>query len=49
MRQAATMPVLPANVRLTAAELVATSKDSYVRPLHPTGTAGDAPAAPGPG
>jgi len=33
---------------LTAAELVATSKDSYVRPLHPTGTAGDAPAAPGP-
>ena len=33
---------------LTAAELVATSKDSYVRPLHPIGTAGDAPAAPGP-
>ncbi|HEX9534296.1 MAG TPA: Gldg family protein [Stellaceae bacterium] len=33
---------------LTAAELVATSKDSYVRPLHPTGTAGDAAAAPGP-
>jgi hypothetical protein len=33
---------------LTAAELVATSKDSYVRPLHPTGTAGDTAAAPGP-
>jgi|HubBroStandDraft_6_1064221.scaffolds.fasta_scaffold27413_1 hypothetical protein len=33
---------------LTAAELVATSKDSYVRPLHPTSTAGDAAAAPGP-
>jgi hypothetical protein len=33
---------------LTAAELVATSKDSYVRQLHPTGTAGDAAAAPGP-
>jgi ABC-type uncharacterized transport system involved in gliding motility auxiliary subunit len=33
---------------LTAAELVATSKDSYVRPLHPTGTAGGAAAAPGP-
>jgi hypothetical protein len=32
---------------LAAAELVATSKDSYVRPLHPTGTAGDAPASPG--
>jgi ABC-2 type transport system permease protein len=31
---------------LTTAELVATSKDSYVRPLHPTGT-GDATAAPG--
>jgi hypothetical protein len=33
---------------LTAAELVATSKDSYVRPLHPTGTGGDAAAMPGP-
>jgi ABC-2 type transport system permease protein len=33
---------------LTTAELVATSKDSYVRALHPTGTAGDAPAGPGP-
>ena len=33
---------------LTAAELVATSKDSYVRPLYPTGSAGDAPTAPGP-
>jgi gliding motility-associatede transport system auxiliary component len=33
---------------VNAAELVATSKDSYVRPLHPTGSASDAPAAPGP-
>ena len=33
---------------LTAAELVATSKDSYVRALHPTSTAGDAAVAPGP-
>jgi len=32
---------------LTAAEVVATSKDSYVRPLHPAGT-GDAPTALGP-
>ena len=32
---------------LTAAELVATSKDSYVRPLNPTGTGGDAAASPG--
>lgn len=34
---------------LTAAELVATSKDSYVRPLDPTARAADTPAAaPGP-
>jgi len=34
---------------LTAAELVATSKDSYVRPLDPAAHATDAPtAAPGP-
>jgi hypothetical protein len=33
---------------VTAAELVATSKDSYVRPLHPTGTGGDAATSPGP-
>jgi ABC-type uncharacterized transport system involved in gliding motility auxiliary subunit len=32
---------------LTAAELVATSKDSYVRPLRPTGKGGDAAASPG--
>jgi ABC-2 type transport system permease protein len=32
---------------LTAAELVATSKDSYVRPLNPTSTGGDAAASPG--
>jgi ABC-type uncharacterized transport system involved in gliding motility auxiliary subunit len=33
---------------LTAAEPVATSEDSYVRPLHPTPTSGEAPTAPGP-
>jgi hypothetical protein len=33
---------------LTAAELVTTGKDSFVRPLHPTSTAGDAAVTPGP-